>query len=78
MASDTDPGSMRALSDSFPRPDPAVDSAVELVDARRDTIDRWSAAFARGDDDEVARLVRQSRTDHVWVAASGQLGPMLG
>jgi hypothetical protein len=78
MASDTDPGSMRALSDSFPLPDRAVEPAVELVDVRRDTIDRWSAAFARGDTDEVARLVRQSRTDHVWLAASGQLGPMLG
>jgi hypothetical protein len=78
MASDTDPGSLRALPDSFSRLDPPVEHAGEVVDVRRDTIDRWSAAFARGDADEVARLVRQSRTDHVWLAASGQLGPMLG
>ena len=51
---------------------------VNRLDPRRETIDRWSAALARGDDAEVDRLVRQSRIDRVWVAASGQLGTMLG
>lgn len=55
-----------------------LDRGVNRLDPRRDTIDRWSAALARGDDAEVDRLVRQSRIDRVWVAASGQLGTMLG
>lgn len=40
---------------------------------RRNILDRWSAALARGDDAEVDRLVQQSRTDRVRVAAE-QLG----
>jgi hypothetical protein len=50
----------------------------DRLDSQRDTIDRWSAALARGDDAEVRRLVSQSRSDRMWVAASGQLGTMLG
>jgi hypothetical protein len=48
------------------------------IGSQRDTLDLWIAAFARGDDAEVRRLVRQSRSDRIWVAASGQLGTMLG
>lgn len=55
-----------------------LDRGAGPLDTRRDTIDRWSAAFARGDDAEVDRLVRQSRIDRAWVVASGELGAMLG
>ncbi len=45
---------------------------------RRVAIDRWSEALARGDDIEADRLVRQSRIDRVGIAATGQLGVMVG
>jgi hypothetical protein len=47
-------------------------------DSQRDTIDLWTAALVCGDDAAVRRLVRQSRDDRMWAAASGQLGTMLG
>lgn len=53
------------------------DLGVGRADPRRATLDRWSAALARGDDAEVDRLVRQSRMDRAWVAASGQIGAMV-
>ena len=56
----------------------SLDRAVDRPDTRRETIDLWSAALARGDDAEVDRLVRQSHVDRCWIAASGQLGTMLG
>jgi chromosome condensin MukBEF MukE localization factor len=40
-------------------------------------IDRWGAALQQGDDEEVDRLVRQSRADRVEAAMSGQLGTMV-
>ena len=49
-----------------------------LPHARRDSIDAWCAAVACRDDAEVERLVRQSRVDRIWDAASGQLGTMVG
>jgi hypothetical protein len=55
-----------------------LDRCVDRLNSRRDTLDHWSAALARGDDAAVERLVQQSRIDRIWVAASGQLGPMLG
>ena len=55
-----------------------LDREVDQLDPRRDAIDRWGAALARGDGIEVDRLVRQSRVARIWVAASGQLGEMLG
>ena len=55
-----------------------MNSGLDQLDPRRDTIDRWSAALARGDDAEVDRLVRRSRMDRVLTAATGQLGTMLG
>jgi hypothetical protein len=52
----------RSLAPSSDRPRP-----------RRDIINRWSAALARRDDDEVDRLVQQSRIDRAWFLASEQL-----
>lgn len=51
---------------------------TDRLDRRRDIIDHWSEALARGDDAAVERLVRQSRIDRSWVAASGQFGALLG
>jgi hypothetical protein len=51
---------------------------VDRPDPRRAALDHWGAALARGDHAEVERLVRQSRIDREWTAASGQLGSMLG
>ena len=47
-------------------------------DPRLDVIDRWRVALSQHDDDEVDRLVRQSRADRVEGATSGRLGLMLG
>jgi hypothetical protein len=55
-----------------------LDGGGSLPHARRDTIDAWCAAVACRDDAEVERLVRQSRVDRMWDAASGQLGMMVG
>jgi hypothetical protein len=46
--------------------------------ARSGALHRWRAALARGDGAEVERLVQQSHADRVAIAASGQLGAMLG
>ena len=54
-----------------------LDRGGVRVDPRHDTIGRWSAALARGDEAEVDRLVRQSRIDRAWVATSGQIGAMV-
>ncbi len=69
-----------------PFDDAAPTSAVELGleragmghDARRDAVDRWRVALAEHDDDEVERLVQQSRADRVEGATSGRLGAWLG
>jgi hypothetical protein len=63
--------------------DPFATSAQRLLgdarhDARRATLEQWGVALALGDDATVERVVRQSRTDRIWLAASGQLGTMLG
>jgi hypothetical protein len=55
-----------------------LDRCVDRLNHRRDTIDHWTTALASGDAAAVERLVRQSRIDRIWVAASGQLGEMLG
>jgi hypothetical protein len=52
--------------------------SAERLDSHRQAIDQWSTALARGDHAEVDRLVRQSRLDRGWAAASGRLGAMLG
>lgn len=54
------------------------DPRVERVDLQRELFENWRAALARGDDAEVDRLVRQSRIERVWAAASGPLDAMLG
>ena len=79
--SDTSPlrgSGMNAGAMSVASMELAVDRVVAPLDSRRDTLNRWSAALARGDRAEVDRLVTQSRIDRAWVAASGRLGAMLG
>jgi hypothetical protein len=51
---------------------------AEVLPETNDTLARWGVALEQGDEDEVARLVRQSRADRLEVATSGQLGTMLG
>ncbi|MBI4935185.1 MAG: hypothetical protein HY828_14985 [Actinobacteria bacterium] len=51
---------------------------TEPLPETKDTLARWRAALAQGDEDEVARLVRLSRADRNEIATSGQLGAMLG
>jgi hypothetical protein len=53
-------------------------AANTRLESRSDTLEHWGAALARGDEAAVDRVVRQSRADRIWLAASGQLGPMLG
>lgn len=57
---------------------PSASAGTDRLSSPRNTLDHWGAALARGDDAEVDRLVRQSRIDRDGVAASGQLGKMLG
>ena len=45
---------------------------------RLDAIDRWGDALEQGDEDEVDRLVRQSRADRSDGALSARLGLVLG
>lgn len=47
---------------------------AESVLGRRDAIDSWGAALARGDDDEIERLVRRSRSARVEKRRIGRLG----
>jgi hypothetical protein len=51
---------------------------AEVLPEAKDTLTQWGVALEQGDEDEVARLVRQSRADRLVVATSGQLGTMLG
>ncbi len=41
-------------------------------------LDNWCAAFNRGDDAEVERLVRQWRADRKDLMASGAVGALVG
>jgi hypothetical protein len=66
---DDDPSGARSMDPMAS----ALDGRVVRLDPRRDAIDRWSAALVRGDDDEVDRLVQQSRSGRT-VVASGKLG----
>ncbi len=59
-------------------PDQPHDHPQAHRDPRRQNLAQWEAALERGDHAEVDRLVRQSRLDRSWIAASGQLGMMLG
>lgn len=55
-----------------------LDQRAPSVDPRQDLLDRWGAALAHGDVDEVDRLVHQSHADWDEVATAGLLGTMLG
>ena len=48
------------------------------LDPHRQAIDRWCTALGLGDDDEVERVVVQSRVDRTDDATAGKLGTMLG
>jgi len=67
-----------APRNSLAAPDQPHDFPQPSRDPRRQNLAHWGAALERGDQAEVDRLVRQSRLDHSWIAASGQLGTMLG
>jgi hypothetical protein len=56
----------------------ALAPGIDHLVSRRETLEHWGEALVRGDDEAVARLVRQSRMDRIWISASGQLGTMLG
>lgn len=38
---------------------------TDRLDPQRERLDQWTAALSRGDDDEVDRLVSQSRVERV-------------
>ena len=71
-------GGVRAGATPLAPTESGLDRGVNRIDPRRGTIDRWTAALARGNDVEVDRLVRLSRIARVGVAASSQLAVMLG
>ena len=56
----------------------AAGQSAERPDPQWDVIDRWAAALAQGDVDEVDRLVRHSRFVRLEEATSGRLGAMVG
>ena len=45
---------------------------------RLETMGQWGAALEQGDEDEVERIVRRSRTARVADADFGRLGQMVG
>jgi hypothetical protein len=69
---------MAPFTDSLARPAVQILGDEVAHFGHRDAIHHWGEALARGDGAGVERWVRQSRIDIVWLAASGQLGAMLG